>query len=505
MNEGVQEPDSGSKLEKKVGASLKPGTGIARQLAAQFPFEPTPGQQALFLLFQDWMNEKGRSKPVFLLKGYAGTGKTSFLRALVKVLPGRKVPFYLMAPTGRASKVMQSYTRRLALTLHKKVFRFEPDEVGYPRLIRQKNPASNSLFVVDEASMVGNQTEYGSRGILEELIRYVFENPGNRLLFIGDTAQLPPVGTDLSLALKASELAGRFGVSVVEHELADVVRQDLDSGILENATRLREVIRGQVTSFTLITKGFPDVFRVPAARVMEGIDYCYQKFGMERTLVVTRTNRQAQRYNSGIRGHILFREEELETGDWLMVVKNNYALASAERKGHFIANGDLARVSRVYGNSDHHPLRLFHLELVFPDGEEEEVLDARAFAGLLYSDKPQMDEAGLQVFQKSLLEDWASEEPSLKKRMARLKTDPEANALQIKFGYAVTCHKAQGGQWDAVFVDHGFLKETEPDTEFYRWLYTAFTRASRQLFVVAPDDRLLGGMAPPSGTRPGLR
>jgi exodeoxyribonuclease V len=225
---------------------------------------------------------------------------------------------------------------------------------------------------------------------------------------------------------------------------------------------------------------------------MEGIDYAYQKFGLERTLVVTRTNRQAQRYNAGIRGHILYREEELESGDWLMVVKNNYALASDERKGHFIANGDLARVTRLYRPVEHHAVRLLHLELAFPEGDEEEIVDGFAFADLLHSDKPQMDEAEIQAFQKGLLEDWAEEEPNVRKRWARLKTDPEANALQIKFGYAVTCHKAQGGQWDAVFVDHGFLKEGPLDVEFYRWLYTAFTRASRQLFVVAPDDRLLG-------------
>ena len=483
---------SGGKLAKKEGATLKPLPGIAQSLAKRFAFEPTPGQLLLFRKMEAWFADSSSAKPTFILKGYAGTGKTSFLSTLISVLPQLKLQLQMMAPTGRASKVMSGFTRRISLTIHKRIFRFELDETGYPTLKRQKNSFHKTLFVVDEASMVGNQQEFGSKGILEELVRYVFENKGNRLLIIGDTAQLPPVGTDLSLALKAEEMRMRYGLDVVEHELSDVVRQELDSGILENATALREVIRGVKQGFVLKTAGYPDIFKMSSNRVFEGIEYAYAKYGMEKTLVLTRTNKQAMQYNRGIRGHILYREEELESGDWVIVVKNNYSILDNESKTGFVANGDLCTVRRVGRSLDDYPLKLVSLELTLSDvNEEDEPLDGYAFTELLYSDLPQLSEEQVRIFQQVLMAEWELEEKSIRKRWAKMKTDPVANALQIKFGYALTCHKSQGGQWDAVFVDHGFLKEGPLDTEFYRWFYTAVTRARKEVFIINPDKRLL--------------
>lgn len=466
--------------------------GIYQNLEKMFPFVPTDGQRQLFRLMEKWLLDKDSLKPTFILRGYAGTGKTAFLGTLVKILPKLGLQVQLMAPTGRASKVMSSYTRKLALTIHKRIFRYETDEWGYPSMKRQKNSFHKTLFIVDEASMLGNKSEYGVRGILEELISYVFENKGNKLLIIGDIAQLPPIGTDLSLALKAEEMRMRFGLTVMQHELSDVVRQELDSGILENATALREIIRGKSDSFLLKTSGFQDIFKMKANRVFEGIDYAYQKYGMEKTLVVTRTNKQAMGYNRGIRQHILFREEELESGDWIIIVKNNYSVVESDSKLGFLANGDLATVSRVGKHIDDYPLRLIKMQIRISESEEEEDVDCIAFAELLYSDLPQLSEEQLKTYNQVLMAEWGEEEKNQKKLWAKLKTDPFANALQIKFGYALTCHKAQGGQWDAVFIDHGFLKEGPLDTEFYRWFYTAVTRARKEVFIIEPDGRLMG-------------
>lgn len=441
---------------------------------------------------EKWFEDKQKHKHVFILRGYAGTGKTSFLGTLLKLMPGQKLGIQMMAPTGRASKVMSLFTRKMAFTIHKRIFRFETNEFGYPKMRRQKNSFSKTLFVVDEASMLGNQSEFGSRGLLEELIQYVFENEGNRLLIIGDAAQLPPVGTDLSPALKAEELSLQFGLKVMEYELTDVVRQETDSGILENATLLREVIRGKAEAFFLKTRGYPDVFKMGAGKVLEGIDYAYQKYGMEKTLVLTRSNKQALFYNKGIRGHILGREEELESGDWVIIVKNNYAVLDADSKSGFLANGDLATIKRVKKYILDYPIRLISLEMELAEtGDEAEEIDCLTLADLLYSELPQMSEEQQKKHFEVLMGGWQEEEKNTKKLWARLKTDPLANPVQIKFGYALTCHKAQGGQWDAVFVDHGFLKEGPLDTEFFRWLYTATTRARKELFFIEPDKRIL--------------
>lgn len=488
MEEGKK---AGGKLIKKQGGTLAARPDLVQILRRHFPFEPTPSQATLFEKIQEWLEGNAMENPVFILKGYAGTGKTAFLVALIKVLNRLNLSAQLMAPTGRASKIMSSYTRRKAFTIHKRIFRFELDGKGNPVLRRQKNNLSNAVFIVDEASMVGNQREFGIKGILEELVTFVFESKNNRLLFIGDTAQLPPVGTSISPALNSEEVNFRFGMEVQQHEMDDVVRQEKDSGILLNATALREIIRGHSQTFAFQTQGFDDIFKVKRQRVQEGLQYAYDKFGMENTLVVTRTNKQALHYNRMIRHHILHREEELESGDWLMIVKNNYAVLDSDSDLGFIANGDLATVNHVVRYRNVGPMRLVELEIQLADDEEAECISCFGTADLLYSDAPQLGEEVLKEFQNAVMQDLADDSLSLKQRWEILRTDILANPIQIKFGYALTCHKAQGGQWDVVFVDHGWLKEGPLDNEFYRWLYTALTRARKQVFLIEPDGRLV--------------
>jgi len=477
------------KLGKKPQELSVQEAGISGRLSEAFPFEPTPGQLALFSAMENWLSDQQEGKKVFILRGYAGTGKTAFLGALVKVLKTSSLKIQLMAPTGRASKVMSAFSGKTALTIHKRIFRFDADRDGIPRLRRQKNSAEKTLFVVDEASMLGNQAEYGSKGILEELIRFVFESESNRLLLIGDAAQLPPVGTDLSPALKPDWLAPAFHVSVKETELTEVVRQDALSGILENATRLRECIRLDQSGFRFQLPGFQDLYKMSPARILEGLDYAYRKFGMERSLVITRTNKQANRYNQAIRNHLLFREQEIEPGDWVMVVKNNYAQSG--EGSDFLANGELGLAGNAGVPSCDHAVRLCRMEISFPETGNETPEEYVVALDLLHSDQPQLEESKIKELQDGLLAGWGLEGESPARQWKRVKTDPEANPLQIKFGYALTCHKAQGGQWDAVFIDHGYLREGEPDKEFYRWLYTALTRARKEVFLISPDKSLL--------------
>jgi exodeoxyribonuclease-5 len=478
------------KFAKKAPKAIPENQGFSGELRLQFPFEPTPGQLALFDAMEVWFLEKNIGRQVFVLRGYAGTGKTAFLGALVKAVKKLPLKIQLMAPTGRASKVMSSYSGKTALTIHKRIFRFGPDDDGMPRLRRQRNTATQTLFVVDEASMLGNQPEFGSKGILEELIRYVFEDESNRLLIIGDSAQLPPVGTDLSPALKPEWLSASFGLSVSSLELTGVVRQEADSGILENATRLRDCIRLKQPGFTFQLGNHPDVYKMGKARILEGIDYAYRKYGMERSLVLTRTNRQANRYNQAIRRQILFREEEIENGDWIMVVKNNYAQGG--EGNDFLANGELGLAGNVGIPGNDYPVRLCRMEIRFPEMGKEGFETYVVMLDLLHSDLPQAEDGKLKELQDYFTKEWQLENEKPAKIWQRLRTEPDANPLQLKFGYALTCHKAQGGQWDAVFIDHGYMRENEPDTEFYRWLYTALTRAKKEVFLLEPDSRLLG-------------
>ncbi len=471
---------------------------IAELISSRFPLPPT-GQQheafeqlALFLGHAD-------NNTCFILKGYAGTGKTTLISTLVKVLPAMRLRSVLLAPTGRAAKVMSSYSGRKASTIHKKIYRKKVALSPDMAFSLADNPHTDTLFIVDEASMISNERlAFNGKSLLEDLVEYVRKGERCRLMFVGDTAQLPPIGLVQSPALDAKWFSGAFGMQVFTQELTEVVRQEKGSGILHNATAIRTQIQTAMNKPATLTfprfhvKGYPDIFRMTGERLIEGLHYAYDKYGMENTLVICRSNKNANLYNQNIRNRILFRDEELTGGDYIMVVRNNYHWLSAdsERSG-FIANGDMAQVRRVRHVHEQHGFRFADISLEFLDSDEVEPIDCRVMLDTLHHDSPNLPQADQQRLFEAVMADYA-DIPDKKERIAALKSDPYYNALQIKFAMAITCHKAQGGQWQAVFIDQGYLTDELLDIEFLRWLYTACTRATKELFLVNFNDKFFG-------------
>ena len=426
---------------------------------------------------------------LFLLKGFAGTGKTSLVAAVVGALVQFRVPVVLLAPTGRAAKVFAGYSGHAALTIHKKIYRQRAEREGVGYFDLGFNPAARALFFVDEASMISlnsPDSTFGSGCLLDDLFTFVYNGRGNRLVLIGDVAQLPPVGTELSPALDADFLRASYGVEVFEAALTDVMRQSEQSGILHNATLVRGMIGGgPLARLLLSVSPFPDIARVSGADLLETLDDCYSRFGVDETMVVCRSNKRANRFNAGIRARVLYREEQLTGGDRVMIVKNNYFWGAEADKDDFIANGDIATVRRV---GRHRDLYGFHfaevtLELFGREGE----LTVQVLLDTLASEQPALGYDDARRLYFAVEEDYA-DIASRKKRQEKVRQNEYFNALQIKFAYAVTCHKAQGGQWDAVFVDPGWVDDSARDDEYWRWLYTAFTRARRRLYLVNFKD-----------------
>jgi exodeoxyribonuclease-5 len=463
----------------------------AEFIAQSYPFQPTEEQLKFCALMARFLSSE-LDDQCFILRGYAGTGKTTSVAALVKALPKFRIRAVLMAPTGRAAKVMSVYTGRTALTIHKRIYRKKSAVSNEMAFQLAPNLAEHTLFIVDEASMVADEwnTRTGS-SFLRDLMEYVYNRKNCAVLFVGDTAQLPPVGSTESPALNKDHIAGKFGKRVTEVELVDVVRQEKKSGILANATMLRRLIHKQTEEDyaekpdlpKFLTKGYKDIFRMTGVKLVEGLEYAYHKFGMENALVVCRSNKSANMYNQQIRSRLLYREEELTGGDQIMVVRNNYFWLPENETVSFIANGDMARVVRVRGEEERYGLRFMEAQLVFLDFPEAGEITCKVLLDTLHTETPNLPQdlsnqlfEGLNVDYEHL--------SNKRERMLAIKEDPYYNALQIKFAYAVTCHKAQGGQWDAVFVDQGYLTEDMIDLDFLRWLYTGVTRAKRELFLV---------------------
>ncbi|MBE7176011.1 MAG: AAA family ATPase, partial [Mucilaginibacter polytrichastri] len=450
-----------------------------------FAHTPTEGQQQFFTQLPAFL-AAGAPRNVMILRGYAGTGKTTALSALVKMLPGYGYRSVLLAPTGRAAKVLGNYTGRKALTIHKKIYRkrvaMSPDFSG--KLGR--NDHADTLFIVDEASMINAESGgAGYSSLLHDLVRYVYNGRNCRLLLVGDTAQLPPVGSADSLALQAGYLKMEFDLAVYQTELTEVLRQQQASGILYNATQIRDLIRTQFEGFPqLHTKGFKDIFRLGGDRLIEGLHYAYGKYGMENTLVICRSNKNANLYNQQIRGRILYREDELSGGDLIMIVRNNYYWATENgiEQTDFLANGDIARIKRIRGEQELYGRRFVEAQVQLIDYPEEPEISCKLMLDTLYTETPSLPQEESRLFYEEVMQDYA-DIPDKRKQMDELRANPYYNALQIKFSYAVTCHKAQGGQWDAIFVDQGYLTDEMLNTEFMRWLYTAITRSTKELFL----------------------
>ena len=447
---------------------------------------------------------------VFILRGYAGTGKTSLVSALVRTMEQLERECVLMAPTGRAAKVFSLYADHPAFTIHKRIYRqksIDKDSI----FTLNFNMRQNLLFICDEASMIANDeylsgSLYGTGRLLDDLVHFVYGGKGCRLILMGDTAQLPPVGDEESPALSDEYMSG-YGFHVISHTLTEVVRQAESSGILWNATHLRTLLENEdIFDFPKIRfKGFPDVKNIPGNELIEALEECYHRDGEDETIVVTRSNKRANIYNNGIRAKILWREEPLEGGDMLMVAKNNYywteklaleLLANAKQEGKtpeeaetvpfdFIANGDTAIIRRVRNERNFYGFTFADATLEFPDYDAF-TLQATVLLDTLQAEAPALTKEQQDTLYNNIMEDYNGD-PTLRSKQDELKAlrqDPYYNALQIKYAYAVTCHKAQGGQWTNVFIDQGYMTEELLTPDYFRWLYTAITRATTRVFFV---------------------
>ncbi|RZJ90345.1 MAG: DUF2075 domain-containing protein [Chryseobacterium sp.] len=460
-------------------------------IAQSYQFTPTAEQLLFCKEMADFLS-KDLNEQCFVLRGYAGTGKTTSVAALVRALPHFKKKVVLLAPTGRAAKVMSNYTGLKALTIHKKIYRKRSAVSTDLSFQLAPNLAENTVFVIDEASMIADEwnSQNGS-SFLKDLMDYAYNHKNCAVIFVGDTAQLPPVGSLDSPALNAQYIASSFMKKVTEVELREVVRQGKRSGILANATMLRNLISSyeseenqeEVAVPKFKTKNFKDIFRMTGLKLVEGLEYAYGKFDIENSLVVCRSNKSANVYNQQIRARLLYRDEELTGGDQIMVVRNNYFWLPDNEATSFIANGDMAKITRVRNEEERYGFRFSEVQLEFLDYPDAGGITCKVMLDTLTAETPNLSyQESKKLFEGVSLD--YEHITNKRERMLAIKEDPYYNALQIKFAYAVTCHKAQGGQWDAVFVDQGYLTDEMIDLDFLRWLYTAVTRAKQELFLV---------------------
>lgn len=472
-----------------------------------FGFQPTKEQENATKMIADFLFQRN-TESIFVLRGYAGTGKTTLVGALVRSLMQLKQQVVLMAPTGRAAKVFALHAAHPAYTIHRRIYRqksFTGDMSGF---LEGVNLMRHTLFIVDEASMIANSgvsgSVFGSGHLLDDLVHFVYSGEGCRLMLVGDTAQLPPVGEEDSPAL-VNELLESYGLSVCDATLTEVVRQLEDSGILWNATQLRRMlVEDDLYAFPeLRLAGFADIVRLPGNELIEALEQSYYHCGMDGTIVVTRSNSRANIYNNGIRARILDYDSELTGGDQVIIVKNNYHWLKPEpeqpetqivqtvqggqrsqrnQKMDFIANGDVAVVRRLRGEREVHGFRFVDILLRFPDYDDLEV-EATAILETLQSEAPALTHEQQESLFQHVWEDYP-ELTTKRERMKAVKEDPYFNALQIKYAYAITCHKAQGGQWQHVFIDQGYVTEDMLSADYFRWLYTALTRATEKVYLV---------------------
>ena len=447
---------------------------------------PTPEQAQALDVFTQFMTDRD-DQVVMILRGSAGTGKTTLAGAIVKAMAALKQKMILLAPTGRAAKVFSLNAGHAAYTIHRRIYR-QKSAGDLSAFNLNDNLNRDTLFIVDEASMIANlglgETAFGSGCLLDDLMQFVYNGQNCRLLLIGDRAQLPPVGEDESPALSAHVLRG-YGMRVYETDLNQVLRQSEDSGILWNATMIRNLWRGEAGMVRLpkiCFHGFTDIQVVMGNELVDSLSSSYYHAGMDETIVITRSNKRASIYNQGIRNMVLDRDEELCRGDLLMIVKNNYFWTEGAKEIPFLANGDRAVVQRVRNVHELYGFRFAEVTMTLPDYDDYE-LTATVCLDTLTTEAPALTHEQQEQLFNAVMEDYADFTVKTE-RIKKLKSDRYYNALQIKFSYAVTCHKAQGGQWAHVYLDQGYMTDDMLTPDYIHWLYTAFTRATEKLYLV---------------------
>ena len=460
-------------------------------LKNKFPFQPTLKQDVVLQQLSEFIFEKKPNR-LYVLKGYAGTGKTTIIGTIVTNLWKAKKSAVLMAPTGRAAKVISNYSGKEAFTIHKKIYFPKKEKGGGVKFVLQPNKHKNTIFIVDEASMIpdtpGESKLFENGSLLDDLMQYVYSGYQCKLILIGDTAQLPPVKLDLSPALNENGLSLNYNKDVTKIELDEVVRQELDSGILVNATLLRETLSDSFyESFQFNLNGYKDIVRlVDGYEIMDAINDAYSNLGNEDTAIIVRSNKRANLYNQQIRSRILFNENELTAGDYLMVVKNNYFWIKPTTEAGFIANGDIVEVLEIFKIEELYGFRFASVKVRMVDYPRMRPFETVLLLDTIRAETPSLSYDDSNRLYQEVMKDFENETSNYRKFL-KVKGSRHFNALQVKFSYAITCHKSQGGQWHTVFVEQPYLPNGI-DKDYLRWLYTAVTRAKEKLYLIGFKD-----------------
>lgn len=461
---------------------------IKEILLKNIVFAPTQSQEEAVDVLLKFLYTRG--KVLFLLKGYAGTGKTTIIAALVNTLQQLSKNFALLAPTGRAAKVMSLYANKPAFTIHKQIYKVVQTESGNRKMILQQNKLRNAIFIIDEASMISAQnnaeaSQWKSSGtLLDDLMDYIYSGVNCKAILVGDTAQLPPVGMTLSYALDQSYLQDRFDLDILNIELTEVVRQLSASGILANATQLRYAINNNnIKDIQFSLGAYDDIKAITGEFLEDELNDAYSQYREENVMIITRSNKRANLFNQQIRARIRWLEDEIAAGDLIMVVKNNYFWLDESAANGFIANGDIGEITQIMGYEELYGFHFADVNIKMIDYLNQPEIEVKIMLDSLTADGPSISSEEQRKFYFKVADDY-KDIPNKRKRKEKIKKNPYFNALQVKFAYAVTCHKSQGGQWDAVFVDQGYLNEEMLNIDFLRWLYTAITRAKKMLYLV---------------------
>jgi exodeoxyribonuclease V len=463
---------------------------LAKLLTDHFPYEPTLGQTELIGMMAQFLLDR-EERNLLVIKGYAGTGKTTIVKSIVDVLEKYNHDCILLAPTGRSAKVLASYSGRLAFTIHKKIYRLQSGADGSVHLALLQNLHKNTLFIVDEASMIADSqigqegSMFSGRALLNDLLEFVYNGNNCRMILMGDTAQLPPVGMDISPALDIRYLKASFGLKLRTYEMTEVVRQEEGSGILYNATTIRKLIASGKNDISpkFRIQGFPDIIKVKGDEMEDILNHAYSNYGTDETIIVCRSNKRANLFNQQVRMRILGRENELTGGDLLMAVKNNYHWLKYHPKAGFIANGEMMEVQRIKTIREMYDFRFAEATVILKDSPEEFSFDALLLLDTITSESPALTSLDSSRLYNSIAEDY-QDISQKRERLQKIREDKYYNALQVKFAWALTCHKSQGGQWKAVFIEQGYLKDEMVDREYMRWLYTAITRATEKVYLI---------------------